>query len=156
MLRQSLGDRAALLLGALVLLAVAAPRAVIAPGLLPVALVSVPLVLADVRGRRLPNALTLPLLVIGAVLAPTGGTLAAVLATVAALGALHATGGLGLGDVKLAAALAPPLAELGPERVALAPALAFVLAGVWALIAHGRRGRLAFGPFQLAAFWLVV
>ncbi|MHC2184566.1 leader peptidase (prepilin peptidase)/N-methyltransferase [Rathayibacter agropyri] len=156
MLRRSFGDWAALLLGALALLVVAAPRAVGAPGLLPVALVSVPLVLADVRGRRLPNTLTLSLLGIGAVLAPTGGTLAAVLATVAALGALHAAGGLGLGDVKLAAALAPPLAELGPERVALAPALAFVLAGVWALIAHGRRGRLAFGPFQLAAFWLVL
>ncbi|PPF30378.1 hypothetical protein C5C18_04905 [Rathayibacter tritici] len=155
MIRGLLLDRAAVLLGAALLLVIAAPRLGDAPGLVPVALVSVPLVLADVRGRRLPNAITLPLLAAGVASAPTPGTLLAVLATALGLGTLHAAGGLGLGDVKLGAALAPPLAALGPDRVATAPALAFVLAGLWVLALRGR-GRIAFGPFQLAAFWLML
>ncbi|PPI27546.1 prepilin peptidase [Rathayibacter sp. AY1B5] len=155
MLRGPLLDRAALLLGALVLLLVAAPHLDRAPGLVPVALASVPLVLADVRGHRLPNAITLPLLAVGTALAPTVGTLLAVLATVLCLGLLHAVGGLGLGDVKLQAALAPPLAALGPEQVAAAPAVGFAMAGVWVLVLRVR-GRVAFGPFLLAGFWLVL
>ncbi|AZZ49263.1 hypothetical protein C5E02_08360 [Rathayibacter rathayi] len=155
MIRGPLLDRAAVLLGAALLLVIAAPRLGEVPGLVPVALVSVPLVLADVRGRRLPNAITLPLLATEAALAPTPETLIALLATALGLGALHAGGGLGLGDVKLGAALAPPLAALGPHRVAAAPALAFVLAGVWVLALRGR-GHVAFGPFQLAAFWLML
>ena len=111
--------------------------------------------LADVRGHRLPNAITLPLLAVGAALAPTVGTLLAVLATVLCLGLLHAVGGLGLGDVKLQAALAPPLAALGPEQVAAAPAVGFAMAGVWVLVLRVR-GRVAFGPFLLAGFWLVL
>lgn len=155
MIRRPLLDRAALVLGALALLMIAAPRLRESPGLIAVALVSVPLVVADVRGRRLPNALTLPLLVAGVAFAPTGGTLLAILATVLGCGALHAAGGLGFGDVKLQAALAPPLAALGPDRVAAAPTLAFVLAGLWALALRSR-DRIAFGPFQLAAFWFIL
>ncbi|PPH15832.1 hypothetical protein C5C36_00635 [Rathayibacter sp. AY1G1] len=155
MLRGSLLDRAVLLLGALVLLLIGAPHLGRAPGLVPVALASVPLVLADVRGHRLPNAVTLPLLVVGAVLAPTAGTLLAVLATVLCLGVLHAAGGLGLGDVKLQAALAPPLAALGPEQVVAAPAVGFAVAGLWVLVLCVR-GRVAFGPFLLTGFWLVL
>ncbi|QHC55931.1 leader peptidase (prepilin peptidase)/N-methyltransferase [Rathayibacter tanaceti] len=150
----SVADRAALVLGAAALLVVAAHRGV--PGLLPVALLTVPLVLVDVRERRLPNVLTLPLLVLTAVPVLSAGALAAVLGTGVALWMLHGSGGLGLGDVKLGAALAPPLAQLGADRVVLAPALAFVLAGVWVLVLRLRAERMPFGPFQLAAFWLVV
>lgn len=142
------------MLGAAALLVVAAHRGV--PGLLPVALLTVPLVLVDVRERRLPNVLTLPLLVLTAVPVLSAGALAAVLGTGVALWMLHGSGGLGLGDVKLGAALAPPLAQLGADRVVLAPALAFVLAGVWVLVLRLRAERMPFGPFQLAAFWLVV
>ncbi|WP_082844897.1 prepilin peptidase [Rathayibacter tanaceti] len=115
----SVADRAALVLGAAALLVVAAHRGV--PGLLPVALLTVPLVLVDVRERRLPNVLTLPLLVLTAVPVLSAGALAAVLGTGVALWMLHGSGGLGLGDVKLGAALAPPLAQLGADRVSSRP-----------------------------------
>jgi leader peptidase (prepilin peptidase)/N-methyltransferase len=142
--------------GAAALLVVAAPRAEAAPGLVPVAVLTVPLVLSDVRRHRLPNALTVPLLVVGAALTllQGAGTLVAVVATALALGVLWGTGGLGAGDVKLGAGLAAPLAGLGAEQVALGPAAAFLLAGAWVLLPGRRPGRIPLGPFLLAGFWL--
>ncbi|ALS57853.1 prepilin peptidase [Rathayibacter toxicus] len=130
-----------------------------------VAVVTVPLVLADVRERRLPNLLTGPLLLgVPAKAAADflGGrapdAAVASLSTALLLGVLHAAGGLGLGDVKLGAALASPLSAVHPAAVVAVPALAFLLAGAWALplLLRGDCGRIPFGPFFLSAFWLVL
>lgn len=121
-----------------------------------IAALSVPLVLADVRTRLLPNVLTVPILMAGVAEAPGSVVAAATVALI--LGVLHSAGGLGMGDVKLGAGLAFPLAALGPDRMSAAVGLAFLLAGLWALplLLSGDRSRIAFGPFQLAAFWIVV
>ncbi|NRG39887.1 prepilin peptidase [Rathayibacter sp. VKM Ac-2835] len=153
---------AAVLLGAIGLTRVEGRPVLV---VLVVAAATVPLVLADVRERRLPNALTGPILLAG--LATTvGGALAgrmpgelpAVLLTALALGVLHLAGGLGLGDVKLGTGLALPLAAVDPALALQAPVLAFVLAGAWSLPSALRGGgeRIPFGPFQLAGFWVVL
>ncbi|NQX14808.1 prepilin peptidase [Rathayibacter sp. VKM Ac-2857] len=152
----------AVLLGAIGLARVDGRTAIV---VLLVAAATVPLVVADVRERRLPNALTVPILLAGVastvggvVAGRTPGELPAVVATALALGLLHLAGGLGRGDVKLGTGLALPLAAVDPGLALLAPVLAFVLAGVWSLPSALRGGseRIPFGPFQLAAFWLVL
>ncbi|MBF4463427.1 MULTISPECIES: prepilin peptidase [unclassified Rathayibacter] len=160
--RVAIGGGGAALAAVVVARPVPGPAAILA---LLVAVVTVPLVLADVRERRLPNALTGALLV-GAVAEALGSFAAgrppsgvvATVGTALALGVLHVAGGLGLGDVKLGAALACPLGLVDPLGAAFAPACAFVLAGCWAvpLLVRRDRGRVAFGPFQLAAFWIVL
>lgn len=152
----------AVLLGATGLARVEGRAAIV---VLVVAAATVPLVLADVRERRLPNALTVPILLAG-LASMVGGVLAgrvpvelsAALVTALGLGVLHAAGGLGRGDVKLGTGLALPLAAVDPGLALLAPVLAFVLAGVWSLPSALRGGgeRIPFGPFQLAGFWLVL
>ncbi|QHC67167.1 hypothetical protein GSU68_11740 [Rathayibacter sp. VKM Ac-2759] len=118
-----------------------------------IAVLTVPLVLADVRRRLLPNMLTVPILVVGIVQQPEQVPVAAAVAL--GLGALHLAGGLGMGDVKLGVGLAFPL---GAEQTIAGAGLAFLLAGLWALplVLAGDRSRIAFGPFQLAAFWIVL
>ncbi|QHC59403.1 prepilin peptidase [Rathayibacter sp. VKM Ac-2760] len=154
----------AVLLGAVALRRTAPPAATVV--VLVVAAVTVPLVVADVRERRLPNVLTAPILLVAC--ASAGGdalsgrmpaSLPAVLATALALEVLHLAGGLGRGDVKLGAALAAPLAAIDPVLALAGPVLAFVLAGAWSLpavLSGGGAARIPFGPFQLAAFWLVL
>ncbi|WKK71760.1 hypothetical protein Q0F99_00685 [Rathayibacter oskolensis] len=121
-----------------------------------IAVLTVPLVLADVRRRLLPNMLTVPILVVGIVQQPEQVPVAAAVAL--GLGALHLAGGLGMGDVKLGVGLAFPLGALGAEQTIAGAGLAFLLAGLWALplVLAGDRSRIAFGPFQLAAFWIVL
>lgn len=152
----------AVLLGAIGLARVEGRAAIV---VLVVAMATVPLVVADVRERRLPNALTVPILLAGlastvggVVAGRTPGELPAVLATALALGVLNLAGGLGRGDVKLGTGLALPLAAVDPGLALLAPVLAFLLAGAWSLPSALRGGgeRMPFGPFQLAAFWLVI
>lgn len=164
---QRIRDLVAALGGAAVLVPIALarsdPRAAVV--VLVVAAVTVPLVVADVRERRLPNVLTAPPLLaglastIGAVVAGRSPQeLPAVAATALALLALHLAGGLGLGDVKLGTGLAVPLAAVDPALAVAGPVLAFLLAGAWSLPSALRGGaaRIPFGPFQLAAFWLVL
>ncbi|MFK3670077.1 prepilin peptidase [Leifsonia aquatica] len=152
------------------------------------AVVTVPLVVTDVRERRLPNALVLPGYVFAAVglvweaLArgsPSHDTLASVTVVLAGgagvLGLfllLVWSGGLGMGDAKLAGLLAIALGAAVPvllwvAAVFLAAALHGVIEGVvrrgsvgsagqgtWSL---GRdRPEVAFGPAMLGAFWMVV
>ena len=152
----------AVLLGAIGLARVEGRAAIV---VLVVAAATVPLVLADVRERRLPNALTVPILLAGLASMAGGSSvgrvpveLPAALVTALALGVLHAAGGLGRGDVKLGSGLALPLAAVDPGLALAAPVLAFVLAGAWSLPSALRGGgeRIPFGPFQLAAFWLVI
>ncbi|WP_306233952.1 prepilin peptidase [Agrococcus beijingensis] len=110
----------------------------------------------DLGERRLPNAITLPLLAVGAVAASVrlaSGDLAPLLALGcgALLLLMAVVGGMGMGDVKLGTALALATATLGwaaPLAGLAASVIVGGLAGVVAL-ALGRR-TLAFGPWLLA------
>ncbi len=130
------------------------------------AIVTPPLVATDVIERRLPNRLVYPAILLGALTvgvewAQSGALPAApVVATVAFAGfllLLSLAGGMGMGDVKLAAALG--LASWSPGVAVLSPVIAFLVGGVASIILLARRGRggtIAFGPFLLAGFWCAV
>lgn len=121
----------------------------------------------DVLSRRLPNRLVLP-----GYLAAGGGLTAQWLVTgeppLLALGsgvayfafmfALGLTGGMGMGDVKLAGVLGLAAGALGPVAALVSPLTAFLLGGVAAMAAlrRGAGARIPFGPFLLAGFWIAV
>jgi leader peptidase (prepilin peptidase)/N-methyltransferase len=124
--------------------------------------------LVDAASQRIPDGLTLLLALAALGLAAMGGTTALLVGLATALAAgglllvlrlayhrLRGHQGLGLGDVKLVAALAP---AIGPSGLAPMIAAASLGALAWSLI--GRTGldrRLAFGPFLClaAAAWLI-
>jgi leader peptidase (prepilin peptidase)/N-methyltransferase len=124
------------------------------------------LVTYDLREHRLPNALVLPGIVVGLVSVgiewiasgrPPIVALAAGAGYAAFLLVMHAIGGMGMGDVKLGAALG--LASWTPLLAVLSPMVAFLTGGIAsvALLTAGRRGqRIAFGPFLLGGFWVAV
>lgn len=140
-------------------------------GLLPLLLVwgfvGVCLFMIDIDHHRLPDVLTLPMLVVtpmGLVLAwllsdPVDGwgvLIGAVLwgGFLLALWAISAGRGMGLGDVKMAPSLGAVLGALGIGTALSGLLLGFVLGGVVGvglLLAGraGRRTRIAFGPFLL-------
>ena len=161
-------------------LAWAMPAGVATLPLLHLGVATVPLAWADARTLRLPNALTVPglvvttavVIVVGDELA--GATLVGVLA-VTAVG--WRAGWLGLGDVKLLGWMAGASALTGtldPTRLAAAAvaasalvlaALAGARAGVRAGAGAGARRatgsehvtvRIPFGPALLAGFWFGV
>ena len=123
--------------------------------------------LVDLRERRLPDRLTLPLAALGLVLAAwrTGGLPLAELAGAGVgyllfwgLGEAHhrlrGTEGLGLGDAKLLAAAG---AWLGWRDLPLVILLAALGALAFALLARNRKTEIAFGPWLAMAFlvlWL--
>ncbi|WAC66448.1 prepilin peptidase [Agrococcus sp. SL85] len=109
----------------------------------------------DQAERRLPNALTLPLLAVGvaaAVARLVGGDLAplAALGCGAALLGMAVAGGMGMGDVKLGTALALVASTLGWAAPVAGLVAAILLGGLVGavLLALGRRS-LAFGPWLL-------
>jgi leader peptidase (prepilin peptidase)/N-methyltransferase len=119
--------------------------------------------LIDAHHRVIPNRLTFPAFAAGAaaVLA-LGLTGQAVSMPGAAIGAatfggglllvaLIAPGGMGMGDVKLAALIGLVLGALGLRYVAAASMLAVLAGGVGALVAlslgRGRRSTIPFGPY---------
>jgi leader peptidase (prepilin peptidase)/N-methyltransferase len=120
----------------------------------------------DLREHRLPNRLVVPAIGVG--LAAWGAesiaarhvVLTPIVAGAAAamfLLALCIVGGIGMGDVKLAAALG--VASWVPFVGVLSPVTGFLLGGVGSviLIFRGARGRrMAFGPYLLAGFWAAV
>lgn len=138
------------------------------PALLPafaVAAVAPPLWRTDVAEHRLPNRLTLPALLAGLLGAgvswfATGSPpLVPLIAGGLFGGALlfaALAGGMGMGDVKLAAALG--LASPTVTIAVLSPLLAFLLGGIAAVVVMIRRGfgarreQLPFGPFLLAGY----
>lgn len=139
-----------------------------------IAVVTLPLIAADVRARRLPNALVLPAYAFAGVAAVweglargSPGEWPAVGAGVLVLsGALAGSGALGMGDAKLAGVLGMALGGVGSVAVWLAAAvatLAVVGAAEWAAGRASRRasgqavgGReVAFGPILLGSFWAV-
>lgn len=129
---------------------------------LAVAAVAPPLARVDLAEHRLPNRLVLPALAAGVVGLGVGWLVSGVPPLVPLLAAaIYAGllfvfalfGGMGMGDVKLAAALG--LAAPTVTIAVLSPLLAFLLGGVAAvfvLIRRGRKARIAFGPFLLAGY----
>jgi leader peptidase (prepilin peptidase)/N-methyltransferase len=124
------------------------------------------LVEIDVMQRRLPNAVVVP----GIVVAVAGACLHGVgegmppAAVVGALGyggllfLLALGGGMGMGDVKLAAGLGLAAGLVSPLAAVVAAASPFLL-GAGTAVAALRRGRTAtvpFGPAMLAGFWVAV
>lgn len=135
------------------------------PALLPpfaLAAVTPPLVRTDLEQHRLPNRLVVPVLLAGVAgwgvtwLATGAPPIVPLLAGVGYAGFLFVPalfGGMGMGDVKLAAGLG--LAAPTLTVAVLSPVLAFLLGGIVAVIAltrHGRGRRIAFGPFLLAGY----
>ncbi len=120
----------------------------------------------DLKTLTLPNALVLPLLVVGIALAPLNGQtyLGAALGAVAGGGFFLALAwaierflgkqGLGMGDVKLLAALG---AWVGPVGLLMVVLVASWTALGYALYLRGRgkKGvRIPFGPFLAVGGWL--
>lgn len=129
-----------------------------------------PLSVVDIRERRLPNKFTLPafpITLFGQLIAVCGGAdatrlllalLAGVLAFSACL-ALNRYAGLGMGDVKLIAAITFALGWFSPLLPAIAVAIALALAGLVALAMIIRRkanmgSSIALGPYLLIGFAL--
>ena len=127
-----------------------------------VAAVAPELTRIDVAEHRLPNRLVVPGLVVGLLAAAgswltTGVPPLVPLVAAAAFGGLlflfAIAGGMGMGDVKLAAVLG--LASPTSVIAFASPLLAFLLGGVGALvvlIARGRGTRIPFGPYLLAGY----
>ena len=138
---------------------------------LPVPLVvtalTVPLVAADLRHRRLPNALTLPAypalglaIAAGAFMGPGGALLLRALAAAATFGGLHllvhalSRRSLGAGDVKLAGALGGVLGAVSWAALVVGAVLAAVVTVVLAAVRRWTGG-VPHGPGLLAAASLV-
>jgi leader peptidase (prepilin peptidase)/N-methyltransferase len=130
--------------------------------------VSWPLTVIDIRERRLPNRLTLPVFpitILGQVFAVLSGgdfgrvftsLLISTLAFAVAL-VLNRYAGLGMGDVKLIAGITLALAWFNPFLPAVAILVAFVTAGVVALTLLSLRktrmgSSIALGPYLLFGF----
>src|SRR3954471_20949367 len=135
------------------------------PALVPalaLAAVAPPLTRVDLAEHRLPDRLVVPALAAGLAgfglsWLVSGATLIPLVAAAVYGGMLFVLalfGGMGWGDVKMAAALG-----LASPSVAIAlgsPLLAFLLGGIAALVVLIRRGpkaRIAFGPFLLAGYF---
>lgn len=133
------------------------------------ALVSIPLMVIDVREHRLPNWLVLPgylvlLVAMAGVWLTTGNfpwvALAAAIGYFVFLYLLAWLGGMGMGDVKLAGVLGGASGLHSLQAALIAPIAAFMLAGVvslavWA-VTRSMKTRIPFGPFMLAGLWLAV
>ncbi len=132
------------------------------------------LVRIDLREHRLPNRVVLPGVIVGLVAAAlswavTGAApvvpVVAAIATSGLLALLGLGGGIGMGDVKLAALLG--LASPTLAIALVAPLAGFLLGGIAASIVLARgllagrvreagRTHIAFGPYLLAGYWVAV
>ncbi|MEA9985735.1 MULTISPECIES: A24 family peptidase [Subtercola] len=136
------------------------------------AVVTPPLVAADLAWRRLPNgmiAVGFAALTVSAALGPRmPAVLLAATGSFALFALLRATGVVGMGDVKLAALLSGTLAtaDRGPTALVAAMAGALVMAvAAGGVLALGQAARarvtnragpktIAFGPALLFGFWV--
>jgi len=135
------------------------------------AVASIVLAAVDIAVRRLPDGIVVPTFVALAVLfaaaAALGGDPAAFLRALAGAAALLliyliisvlSRGGMGFGDVKLAAVLGLATGWIGWEALVVGTVVGFVLGGLFglALVVLGRAGRgsaVPFGPWMLAGAW---
>ncbi|MGI8959722.1 MAG: A24 family peptidase [Bryobacteraceae bacterium] len=92
----------------------------------------------DIRSRRIPNWLVVPFLVAGVIVSVAthgwrglGQSLSGIVLAASLLGVLYWLGGMGMGDVKLCAAIG---AWIGPAQLGLALVVMGVAGGVMALI----------------------
>jgi leader peptidase (prepilin peptidase)/N-methyltransferase len=144
------------------------------PGFLLFAWTLLVVAVIDARARRIPNSLTYPLTPTLLMLLSTAGVLngqpgwglRALLGGLAAFAALltlalASPGGMGMGDVKLAAFIGTGLGYLGWGYVLLGVFGGFLLGGVVALVllatrACRRRDLIPFGPYLAAGALLAV
>lgn len=127
------------------------------------ALVAPALARIDLDHRRLPNVLTVPLLVIALACALVGVVLGAwvgagvAISIVLVLAAMWWLGGMGAGDLKLGAGLALATAPLEWWLPLIGVACAFVLGGVVGVVAKARGSEsVPFGPWLLAGTGVAV
>ncbi|MGP6206357.1 A24 family peptidase [Microbacterium sp.] len=138
------------------------------------AVIGVALAIIDIRSHRLPNRLVALAGASGLVLlagaAVTGGGIDALLRSLLAALALFAAylalrmlsaGGVGGGDVKLAAVIGLYLGWLGWGSVLVGTLAGFVLGGLFAaamlLIRRAeRRTAIPFGPWMIAGAWVAI
>ncbi|MDH6532531.1 leader peptidase (prepilin peptidase)/N-methyltransferase [Aurantimicrobium minutum] len=151
--------------------------------LLYLAVVTIPLVVIDVRQHRLPNAWVVPgyaVLVVawvGSLVSSGELPWVSIFSAAAYFGFLLVLawfGGMGMGDVKLAGIVGGAAGLMGFEMTMLSVALAFLFGGIVSVVvlavdrvrrrdkrtesgkkSHSQR-RIAFGPFILLAFWVAV
>lgn len=139
-----------------------------------IGLFAVALGTVDLRHHRLPDALTLPGMVVTAGIllitewtaSDAGSLTGAVLAAVVWAGAFAmiaavTPANMGWGDVKLVVSLGAATGYLSAATTLLAVCAAFVLAAVVAIIgiivrSWTARSAIAFGPFLLAGSWLAL
>lgn len=144
------------------------------PAYLYLAAISIALALIDLDVRKLPNSLTLPSYLVGAVLlalaAVVGHDGGALLRAFGGMAALYVAffllafaypGGMGFGDVKLAGVLGLYLGWLGWGSVVVGAFSGFVLGGLVGvgLILFGgagRKSKVPFGPFMVTGALLAV
>lgn len=119
----------------------------------------------DLHERRIPNAWTYPGLAVGLAIAFAGGPFAGLSALAGALlaGALFLSmsvisrGGLGIGDVKLGAALGAFVGPVGAIDLVLITAVAGGLLGVaWLIAGRGRRSALPYAPALAVGGWMAL
>lgn len=132
------------------------------------ALFTIPLVVIDLRERRLPNKITLPAIAftfVGIMLTGEWGRVGVALICAAALfllgTGLSFRGWLGMGDVKLLVPIGLTLGWFGWEVLAIGLGLAFFIAGGYVLVRMALQkitatSTIALGPFLLLGFWAAV
>jgi len=136
--------------------------------------VSIALALIDLDTKRLPNVIVVPSLLAGVVLLGAAALVRGDLAALAgaAIGgaglfllyfvlALVSRGGMGMGDVKLAAVLGLYLGFLGWGNLLVGAFAAFIFGGVFGLLLllvrkAGRKSAIPFGPWMILGAWLGV
>ncbi len=164
--------------GSRVLEAAATPDAIAAAielvAFLTLTAVSIALALIDLDTKRLPNVIVIPALLAGVVLLGAAAVVRGDLIALAGAGiggaglfllylilAIASRGGMGMGDVKLAAVLGLYLGFLGWGNLLVGAFAAFVFGGVFGLFLiivrrAGRKSAIPFGPWMILGAWLGV
>lgn len=103
----------------------------------PIVVLLLAAVITDLRSRRIPNLLTLPFLLVGFISSAAthgwvgmGESFLGVLLAVAVLGIVCFLGGMGMGDLKLCAAIG---AWIGPSQLLVALVITAISGGLMAL-----------------------